>query len=1111
MSKLYALIIGIDNYAPKSKVNALSGCVNDATNIEGFLEKYYEDLLPNKSAIKKLLNEEATRENIINTFQNHLIENAEPGDTVLFYYAGHGSYTESAEIFKKFDGKEQDETFVCYDSRLPGHYDLADKEMAVLLHRIKKGVHTVVIADSCHSASITRGRLGLTRFYSGRQGERPLDSYMLEGDDFYSTMLKKEDKNFMIPHSSHLVLSGCDRDESSYETDNRRGLFTTKLLDLLTTNQNISYKTLFDSVRISVYKASEQDQRPTIFAFEGFNPNTVFLRSDVLPNARHAIKFEEGAWKIENGVIYGLPSDPEKVKDLQIGIYEGIGAQAKFLHQSGVSKVNLTNAHLANSKDLEPGVIYWGEMLNLPSAIVVNLAGAQATKLAFLKAYQKKPSPYFQFSEDFNEAKYTLKLDKKVTTLVITKTAEMVFSQEGFSKEAIETIKTKIEHVSRWETTATLENKNKDSNLSEALEVKFFEEPKKNKFNEIEIIKDNIRLDYFKKGEDIVRIKRGKHKGKEVAKPLFYKITARNVSDQPLHVSLLFLSASFEIKCYFDSNYLAPNSAWTEIDVGHYLRISDQEANQETDLFKIIISNKPFDSSKFLLAELAKNARTVTHKEDLDLSWEDFEEEEKEDWFAKTITVNLIRKNDDIDKNTIRLDKEGITFEKHNKLKASFAFASVNNKFSRNVEPWTQLANYLKGDGLELLNFAKNSRSANDKTVIELSNISEEATLEKEPLTLTLDQSLSANESIVPVTYDGEFLIPLGYSEQKNGSLKVNINYLPTYEDAARKRKKRSITRAAWFVMLKMVGLVDAVYKIRRVVYQPDGTIDRNTDELQQHINEAKKVLLVTHGIIGDTKPMINNLAFLLANKHYDLILTYDYENLHTSIKDIADKLNKKLDQLGFGVNDGKTLHILAHSMGGLVSRHMIEKIRGGDDMVDHLFMFGTPNGGSPFGEIPEFRNKLIALFSIGMNFGAGLGWIGVAMELANKALVGSKFLTNTLAQMSRKDPSFILELNRNSKKGHAEYTIVAGDINKFKPTNDGRFARFKNKVLLKIGNYASAGKPNDIAVVVTDILAIPKEIAANPHEIACHHMNYFEEGPGLKKLKEVMVGIVED
>ena len=149
MSTIYALFVGINQYHPQSKVPHLAGCVNDVLAFQEFIEDQYPNVVS-----KVLLNEQATRDNFIEAFTNHLIEQATEGDTVLLYYAGHGSFSEAASSFKKYDPKGQDESFVCYDSRLPGHYDLTDKEIAVLLSRIAAGVHTVLIADSCHSASV---------------------------------------------------------------------------------------------------------------------------------------------------------------------------------------------------------------------------------------------------------------------------------------------------------------------------------------------------------------------------------------------------------------------------------------------------------------------------------------------------------------------------------------------------------------------------------------------------------------------------------------------------------------------------------------------------------------------------------------------------------------------------------------------------------------------------------------------------------------------------------------------------------------------------------------------------------------------------------------------
>ena len=73
MPQLYALLVGINEYPPESRVRNLRGCENDVNIMETFLNKYYGHLLDDpKSQIKKILNQDATRENLLQSFPEHL-------------------------------------------------------------------------------------------------------------------------------------------------------------------------------------------------------------------------------------------------------------------------------------------------------------------------------------------------------------------------------------------------------------------------------------------------------------------------------------------------------------------------------------------------------------------------------------------------------------------------------------------------------------------------------------------------------------------------------------------------------------------------------------------------------------------------------------------------------------------------------------------------------------------------------------------------------------------------------------------------------------------------------------------------------------------------------
>ncbi len=113
----------------------LRGCVND---IDAFADYLRERVAGDKGValkLKTLKNAEATRQAVVDAFRGHLGQ-AKKGDIALFYYSGHGSQEQAPEEFWKIEPDHLDETLVCYDSRNPGSWDLADKEIAKLIGEV---------------------------------------------------------------------------------------------------------------------------------------------------------------------------------------------------------------------------------------------------------------------------------------------------------------------------------------------------------------------------------------------------------------------------------------------------------------------------------------------------------------------------------------------------------------------------------------------------------------------------------------------------------------------------------------------------------------------------------------------------------------------------------------------------------------------------------------------------------------------------------------------------------------------------------------------------------------------------------------------------------------
>ncbi|KAJ7742022.1 caspase domain-containing protein [Mycena metata] len=164
--RVFALIIAIDKYAHNDSWK-LNECVNDANLIESFITTTFTT-----HSIRRLDNEAATRQDILDNFRSHLIENTNinPGDTIIFYFAGHGSRVTGPVGWESNDGLI--ETICPYDQRarvnevVKGAPGIPDVTMAALLHELvsSRGNNIIVILDSCHSGGATRSTDILGRY-----------------------------------------------------------------------------------------------------------------------------------------------------------------------------------------------------------------------------------------------------------------------------------------------------------------------------------------------------------------------------------------------------------------------------------------------------------------------------------------------------------------------------------------------------------------------------------------------------------------------------------------------------------------------------------------------------------------------------------------------------------------------------------------------------------------------------------------------------------------------------------------------------------------------------------------------------------------------------------
>ncbi|MGB3640146.1 MAG: caspase family protein [Rivularia sp. (in: cyanobacteria)] len=147
-----ALLVGINEYS--NGINPLDGCVNDVLLQKqllihrfGFTEK----------DIVTLTDSQATRQGILTAFEEHLIKQAKPGDTVVFHFSGHGGQVEDPD---KDSPDGLNSTLIPIDFRNNSSggevQDIMGHTLFLLMYALKTDNVTVVL-DSCHSGGAKRG------------------------------------------------------------------------------------------------------------------------------------------------------------------------------------------------------------------------------------------------------------------------------------------------------------------------------------------------------------------------------------------------------------------------------------------------------------------------------------------------------------------------------------------------------------------------------------------------------------------------------------------------------------------------------------------------------------------------------------------------------------------------------------------------------------------------------------------------------------------------------------------------------------------------------------------------------------------------------------------
>ena len=282
-----ALFVGIDKYLystknrPEADFGDLKGAVGDAGRIKIALQVAYGlDLdkqvagkCSSQNAVSITLTDYcATRSAILGGLQK-LIDVSAPGDTVIFYYAGHGSQIADDQVSDQASG--MNDTILPTDARKPNaesEAEILDRELRGYIDEaVAKGLRVVTIFDSCDSGTATRD----LRFHRDSEGNRVIEGDRDSGGRSAPLLRVRGLVRPALPpvrgpgggYRVHLAASAdgtIAREVATTADGQRAGVFTTALVNALGTMRYATFGDIMAVVTLSVVNGRRPGQVPQI-------------------------------------------------------------------------------------------------------------------------------------------------------------------------------------------------------------------------------------------------------------------------------------------------------------------------------------------------------------------------------------------------------------------------------------------------------------------------------------------------------------------------------------------------------------------------------------------------------------------------------------------------------------------------------------------------------------------------------------------------------------------------------------------------------------------------------------------------------------------------------
>lgn len=399
---LRALLVGIDDYP--EPVPPLAGSRNDIDAMARILEAR---IPAGGLELVVLHDREATRAAVTAAIREHLGA-VRPGDSALFCFSGHGSQQHAPPELWPGEPDRRNETLVLADSRSPGGWDLADKELAGLLSVVaSRCEHVLVILDCCHAGSGTRDADLSLRVRLAPEDERlrPWDTFLPETVGRAGTGVRSPWGRAL----DHVLLAACRSTETAKEVrvdGHVRGALSAGLdRALREAGGRPTYRDIHRLAAVDVLSRVER-QHPQLEAAHAIDLDRVFL-GGVLPARPRQLTLSHlpAGWTIDVGAVHGVP-EPIDEDTTELAVYPLDGATDSSPVATGAVTSVLTDRSLVTlTPELDRSILYRAVITSIPlSPLDVAVSGSAQRRDELVAAAASADSTLIRLVADTPDA-----------------------------------------------------------------------------------------------------------------------------------------------------------------------------------------------------------------------------------------------------------------------------------------------------------------------------------------------------------------------------------------------------------------------------------------------------------------------------------------------------------------------------------------------------------------------------------------------------------------------------------------------------------------------------------------------------------------------------------